>query len=135
MDGYPSLSTIIAFVSIVFSISAALHVPFRQFAILCTCHSGKWNARNILYLVRTLFHCLEIVAPENNIRQPVRPKIRVGVRVPGNPFMGVHSCSPSLFRRYLSQAVLDMKLSVLNSMSGFHLEMAPPAVLSFPGHL
>ncbi len=34
MDGYPSLSTIIVLVSTEFSISAALHVPFRQFAIL-----------------------------------------------------------------------------------------------------
>src|SRR5699024_3247501 len=85
------------------------------------------------------FHSLvcgvEIVAPENNIKQFVRPKVRVGARVPGNPFMGVHSCSPSLFRRYLSQVVLDMKLSVLSSMFGFHLKMAPPIVPSFPEHL
>ena len=77
----------------------------------------------------------EIVAPENGIKQVVHPKVRVGVRVPGHPFMGVHSCYPSLFRRYLLQVVLNMKLSVLNSMSGFHLEVAPPIVSPFPSVL
>ena len=78
---------------------------------------------------------VEVVAPEYRIKQVVRPKVRVGVRVPGNPFMGVHSCYLSLLRRYLSQVVFYMKLSVLRSMSGFHLEMAPPTVPSFPVHL
>ncbi|MBM6745685.1 hypothetical protein H6A32_15630 [Drancourtella massiliensis] len=50
-------------------------------------------------------------------------------------FLGVHSCSPSLFRRYLSQVVFNMKLSVLSSMSGFHLEVAPPIVSPFPSVL
>ena len=62
MDGYPSLSTNIFLVSTEFSISAALHVPFRQFAISCTFHSGRWSARSILYLVRTLFHCFQYTA-------------------------------------------------------------------------
>ena len=52
----------IVLVSTEFSIFAALYVPFRQFAILCTCHSGRWSARNILYLVRTLFHCFQYTA-------------------------------------------------------------------------
>ena len=62
MDGYPSLSTNIALVSTEFNILAALHVPFRQFANSCTFHSGKWSPRNILYLVRTLFHCFQYTA-------------------------------------------------------------------------
>ena len=59
------------------------------------------------------FHSLvcgvEIVAPENNIKAVLSVQKSVSVPgSPGNPFMGVHSCSPSLFRRYLSQVVLDM---------------------------
>ena len=44
------------------SIVAALHVPFLQFAISCTFHSGKCNDLSILYLVRTLFHCVQYTA-------------------------------------------------------------------------
>lgn len=34
-------------------------------------------------------------------------------------------CFPSLFHRYLSPIVLSMKLSVPNSIFGFHLQLAP----------
>ena len=51
MDGYPSLSTIICFVSAELSILAALHTPLRQFAISCTFHSSR-------YSIRPLYECI-----------------------------------------------------------------------------
>ena len=84
---------------------------------------------------------IQVVAPKNRVQQSLRPKIRIGARFPSeprslcNPFMGVHSCYLSLLRRYLLQVVFNMKLSVLSSMAGFHLELTPPTVQPFPWRL
>ena len=61
MDGYPSLASI-SFDSTAFSIPAALHVPFRQFAILCACQTSRCSARSMRYRVRTRFHCFQYTA-------------------------------------------------------------------------
>src|SRR5665648_248243 len=61
MDIYPRLA-ISLFVSTLFSITDARHIPLRQFAISCTFHTGNPNFRIIRYLVLIFFHCFQYTA-------------------------------------------------------------------------
>ncbi len=53
------LKSILSFVSTLFSTIADRQIPFRQFAISKTTHSGRLKLRNFLILVLTLFHCFQ----------------------------------------------------------------------------
>ena len=61
---------------------------------------------------------IQVIFSDDEFQQVVRPKVCDGAVVTRNPPIVEHSCFPSLFRRYYTQVVFHMKLSVLKSIFG-----------------